>query len=47
MYSGAKARDAGIEAVQHHAPVAVLVTSRLRRARSAVFPCGGAGGLPA
>lgn len=25
MYSGAKARDAGIEAVQHHAPVAVLV----------------------
>ena len=25
MYSGAKARDAGIEAVPHHAPVAVLV----------------------
>ena len=25
MYSGGKARDAGIEAVQHHAPVAVLV----------------------
>jgi uncharacterized protein YegP (UPF0339 family) len=44
MFSGEKARDDGIEAVQHHAPVAVLTMDlSISQQRVGWRPCGGAG----